>query len=71
MNYTTILDARTAVSNSGVVDWDWGILRDSASVLDDLACFIYTEDIALDDDALRRFIVEVLGEDPAEYSTGK
>lgn len=76
MIYTTITDAITAVLNSGVSGWDWGTdaagrERDSKSILEELACFLYGEDLELDDDSLARFIVEVLGDDPAEYSIGK
>ncbi len=63
----TLADAQTAVSNSGVVDWDWNT-GDNDSVLDSLADYLYRSDSEeLTDDILRGFIADVLGQEPSDY----
>jgi len=71
-NYESITDARTAVGNSGVVDWDWGnnpdgSERDSDEVLEKLAQFLWIASAELTDYTLGLFVRAVLGDNPEDY----
>ncbi|MHC1602593.1 MAG: hypothetical protein ACXQS4_05135 [Methermicoccaceae archaeon] len=74
-NYESITDARTAVYNSGVSDWDWGTDRDgternSDEVLEKLAQFLRATDAELSDATLALFVRAVLGDNPEDYDLG-
>lgn len=69
MEFTTITDAQTFVSNSGVADWDWG---NNASN-EGFAEFLYKnyDGMSRDDEvafeaALTAYLTSV-GENPADY----
>lgn len=73
MNVSSLTDARTAVANSGVIDWAWGTDDDYAVVDRHLPAFIRQEASVdrIDDDEFHalvaRFITEKLGQKPADY----
>lgn len=65
-DYITFADARTAVDNSGVADWDWGEWYNDEKVLHALAQYCWQHNLAVDA-ALPGFIRDKLGQDPADY----
>jgi hypothetical protein len=76
-NMQTKTDAENIVSNSGVVNWDWGnnpdgTPRNSEDVQEQLADYVWqhgnewTSEIS--DKMLAGFVSEVLGDDPEEYN---
>ena len=65
--YVGFDDAKAVVSNSGVLDWDWGNGRDSTAILDALARYLYDNSLDFDDIALGRFIRDILHDDPGEF----
>ena len=64
MNYGTLANAWAAVSNSGVVDWDWGT-DDPLETLGQLARYVYLNGGTVND-SLHGFIVSI-GQDPQDY----
>lgn len=65
-------DAITYVTNSGVLDWDWGVIPHGVDPLEKLATYIWhnTQGYLTDDvfnDLLRDFISLELKQEPGDY----
>ena len=70
--FHSLYEAKEYVNNRGILDWEWGSDEYSdEEIINDLLpeyVYEYSEEIESFEELLRKFILEELGQNPADYS---